>query len=109
MGGKKQRLYPGDVFYPTDQEIEVLGNDIRPVGEKPRPKRRRAAPTTTPEDQAPTQENETSNEEETAGEPADEGVQEPVHVGGGFYELPDGRRIRGKENALDAMTAPEEE
>lgn len=27
---------------------------------------------------------------------------EPVHVGGGWYELPDGRRIRGKEAAYAA-------
>lgn len=29
-------------------------------------------------------------------------VIEPVHVGGGWYELPDGRRIRGKEAAYAA-------
>lgn len=25
------------------------------------------------------------------------------HVGGGYYELPDGRRVRGREEALKAM------
>ena len=28
---------------------------------------------------------------------------EPKHVGGGWYELPDGRRVRGKEQALQVM------
>lgn len=29
--------------------------------------------------------------------------QQPRHVGGGVYELPDGRRVRGKAAALKAM------
>jgi len=28
---------------------------------------------------------------------------EPKHVGGGWYELPNGERVRGKQAALDAM------
>ena len=28
---------------------------------------------------------------------------EPKHVGGGYYELPDGTKIKGKQNAIDAM------
>lgn len=31
------------------------------------------------------------------------GKDELKHVGGGFYELPDGRRIKGKEAALAAL------
>ena len=27
----------------------------------------------------------------------------PKHVGGGWYELPDGTRVQGKEAALKAM------
>lgn len=27
---------------------------------------------------------------------------EPAHIGGGWYELADGRRVRGEENALKA-------
>lgn len=33
-------------------------------------------------------------------EPAE---QTPRHVGGGWYELPDGTRIKGKEGALKAL------
>lgn len=29
--------------------------------------------------------------------------EEPKHVGGGWYELPDGSRIKGKEEALKAL------
>ena len=28
---------------------------------------------------------------------------EPKHLGGGYYELPDGTKIKGKQNAIDAM------
>lgn len=28
---------------------------------------------------------------------------EPKHIGGGWYELPDGQRIRGKETAMKAL------
>ena len=28
-----------------------------------------------------------------------------VHTGGGWYELPDGNRVRGKQAALDALDA----
>ena len=27
----------------------------------------------------------------------------PVHLGGGYYELPNGKKVRGKENAEKAM------
>lgn len=27
----------------------------------------------------------------------------PKHVGGGYFELPDGRRVKGKEAAIEAM------
>jgi hypothetical protein len=40
-----------------------------------------------------------SNQESPAQEPA----KETKHVGGGWYELPDGRRVKGKEEALAAM------
>ena len=33
-----------------------------------------------------------------------EGNLQPKHVGGGMYELPDGRRIKGKEAAEQAMS-----
>lgn len=29
--------------------------------------------------------------------------QEPKHVGGGWYELPSGERVKGKEEALKAL------
>jgi hypothetical protein len=32
---------------------------------------------------------------------------QPKHVGGGMYELPDGRKIRGKEAAEQAMMGEE--
>ena len=28
---------------------------------------------------------------------------EPKHVGGGYYELPDGTRVKGKQSAFEAM------
>lgn len=35
----------------------------------------------------------------------DEGGQtsEPVHVGGGYYELPNGEKVKGKEEAIAAL------
>ena len=39
-------------------------------------------------------------EVETATKPAS---KIPKHVGGGWYELPDGERVQGKENALKAL------
>jgi len=39
-------------------------------------------------------------------EPVDETKAEPAgirHLGGGFWELPDGTRVRGKDNALEAL------
>ncbi|PDY18268.1 hypothetical protein COM83_25930, partial [Bacillus cereus] len=27
----------------------------------------------------------------------------PVHVGGGYYELPNGEKIKGKDAALEAL------
>ena len=35
-------------------------------------------------------------------EPQEESI-EPKHVGGGYYELPDGTRVKGKQAALEAM------
>lgn len=35
--------------------------------------------------------------------PQPEVAGEPRHVGGGWYELPDGRRVRGKEAAVATM------
>ena len=39
--------------------------------------------------------------EEAAKKPAPKAA--PKHVGGGWYELPDGTRVQGKEAALKAM------
>lgn len=36
-------------------------------------------------------------------EPVEEPKAEPKHVGGGYYELPDGTRIKGKQAAMAAM------
>lgn len=36
-------------------------------------------------------------------EPKPEPQAKPRHVGGGVYELPDGRRVKGKAAALKAM------
>ena len=33
--------------------------------------------------------------------------QEPEHVGGGWYKLPSGKRIRGKKEAIAAMNGGE--
>lgn len=35
--------------------------------------------------------------------PVEPEQKEPKHVGGGWYELPDGSRIKGKEEALKAL------
>lgn len=35
--------------------------------------------------------------------PGDEAPAGPKHIGGGWYELPDGRRIKGKNAALAAL------
>ena len=32
-----------------------------------------------------------------------EGLKGPVHVGGGYYELPNGEKIKGKDAALEAL------
>ncbi|QWG51668.1 hypothetical protein EXW28_18175 [Bacillus mycoides] len=32
-----------------------------------------------------------------------EGSKGPVHVGGGYYELPNGEKIKGKDAALEAL------
>ena len=36
-------------------------------------------------------------------QPEKETAEFPYHVGGGFYELPDGSRVRGREKAIEAM------
>ncbi|WAH38614.1 hypothetical protein [Alicyclobacillus dauci] len=35
------------------------------------------------------------------GEPDDSGL---IHLGGGFYQLPNGEKVRGKQKALEALT-----
>lgn len=45
----------------------------------------------------------------TAPEPAAEATEEGlIVVGGGYYELPNGERVRGREAALEALAALEE-
>lgn len=34
---------------------------------------------------------------------------EPKHIGGGYYELPDGTRIKGKQAAIEAMNGSDED
>lgn len=34
---------------------------------------------------------------------------EPEHVGGGYYRLPDGTRVKGKKAAIEAMLASSKE
>ena len=37
-------------------------------------------------------------------EPEEKAVEiEPKHIGGGWYELPDGSRIQGRDAAIEAM------
>lgn len=38
-----------------------------------------------------------------------ETVEYPNHVGGGFYELPDGSRVRGRDKAIEAMDTLEKD
>lgn len=38
-------------------------------------------------------------------DPDEEGIK---HVGGGYYELPDGEKIKGKEAALEALKEVEQ-
>ncbi len=33
----------------------------------------------------------------------EEALPEPVHIGGGYYLLPDGTKVRGKEEAFKAL------
>lgn len=40
--------------------------------------------------------------EEATAEPKGE-VSEPQHVGGGYYELPNGEKIKGKEEAIATL------
>lgn len=42
-------------------------------------------------------------------EAIEEPIAEPKHVGGGYYELPDGTRIKGKQAAIEAMNGSDED
>jgi hypothetical protein len=53
-----------------------------------------------PEDEQPEDADPESEEEPEGAQPEDEF---PKHVGGGYYILPDGSKIHGKQAALDAL------
>jgi hypothetical protein len=40
---------------------------------------------------------------------SDDLEKELVHVGGGYYELPNGEKVKGKENALEELRALKED
>lgn len=75
--------HPGTVFQASDQEAAVLvgGGFAVEISEPAAPAK--ATPATAPE--------------------APEAAADVKHVGGGVYELPDGRRVRGHAAALEAL------
>ncbi len=82
-----QRYRPGDIYTGDPDRLEYL-QDLGYLGdviEEP------------PAEELPAEE-----APEIVDVPAEE-QPEPRHVGGGWYELPDGTRVKGKEEALKAL------
>lgn len=83
-GGKRVKYRPGDTLQPTPREVEKLGEILEPIAERAVEDVEQQGPTPTPTpepDPAPS-------------------VSVLQHRGGGWYELPDGSVVRGKEGAL---------
>lgn len=92
--GRRVRYQPGDVFEPTAQEIEQFGFKLEPVGGGESAIQGDAEKEA--EHPAPGGVAKTDYKEEE--------LQDQIwHLGGGWYELPNGERLRGKDNAMARM------
>lgn len=109
FGGEKELIRAGQVFYPIESEIAMLGNDIVAV---PNPTRRvvKRAPAEEPVEPKTSEgggEDQDEQGDESDDEDQDEQDEDIVHIGGGYYELPTGERVKGKEAALEALKSEE--
>lgn len=122
QGGRRVTIMPGDAFVPTDAELKAFGDkfvvEIANVNKKPPDdvealKSQHERVLKEKEDRIVELEERIAELEQTKeGQepPALEGEEhneelgvEQYHVGGGYYELPNGDKVRGKDNAIKAL------
>lgn len=96
LEAKGRRRRPGEVVELTDVRARKLAgqNLIYP---EPEPE-----PEPESQDENPGSE---SQESESEQEPESEDAEFPKHLGGGYYELSNGEKVKGKEQALEAERA----
>lgn len=100
---RRVRIEPGAVFVPSEEELKAFGDRLEKLHE--------VASQTNMDEPL----NDSGSEHEGVETPPEEGGQVdtdeewPKHTGSGWYELPNGEKIQGKEKADEQYKALLEE
>ncbi len=93
--GRRVRYEKGGIFAPTKKELEAFGNKFEPVLVE-QPKNNPGKP-----NDGKGKGDKEKNKTQNPGRNDVKAPEEPIPMGGGWWKLPNGDSVRGKEKALE--------